>query len=146
MLHGSERRNKMNSCIFIGRTTADIELRYTRDEKPVANFTLAVDDGYGDNKHTSFLSMTVWGKTAESMQKHVTQGTKIAVMCRARQDTWKAKDGSNRSTTGFVVDAWEFAQGRTENDEKTANTGSSVRPNSNGDFDPVIDESELPFN
>lgn len=134
----------MNSCIFIGRTTADIELRYTRDEKPVANFTLAVDDGYGDNKHTSFLAMTVWGKTAESMQKHVTQGTKIAVMCRARQDTWKAKDGSNRSTTGFVVDAWEFAQSRTENAEITANTIPSV--GSRDGFNPAIDESELPFN
>lgn len=104
----------MNICAFTGRTTADMELRYTGEQMAVSSFSLAVDDGYGEKQHTSFFSMTAFGKTAESLQKYVTKGTKIAVTARARQNTWTTKEGQKRSSVEFVVDGWEFAQSKGE--------------------------------
>lgn len=134
----------MNKCFFIGRTTADIELRYAQgSDLAVGTFSLAVDEGYGEKKHTSFLSMTCFGKSAESLQKYVAKGGKIAVECRARQDTWKDNNGNNRSRIGFVVDQWEFAESK--NGERPEQ--KQPKPGSD-DFMSIPDgiEEELPFN
>lgn len=100
----------MNMCVFTGRTTKDVELRMTQDNMAVANVALAVDDGYGDKKTTSFFNLTAFGKTAESMEKYVTKGTKILVTARAKQNKWQDKNGNNRYDIGFIVTTWEFAQ------------------------------------
>ena len=117
----------MNNCVFIGRTTENVELRYTQDNLAIGNFILAVDDGYGEKKHTSFFRFTIFGKSAENMNKHATKGTKIAVECKARQDTWIDKNGNKRGTVGFVVNEWEFAQSKIDNPGKPVAQDDSER-------------------
>lgn len=111
----------MNKTFFIGRTTRDAELRYTQGENPiaVANVSLAVDDGYGDNKTTSFFDLVLWGKRAESFTKHVPKGRKVAVECKAKQNRWTGKEGKNRSSIVFNVSEWEFAEGKGDADNAT---------------------------
>lgn len=107
----------------------------------IGNFTLAVDDGYGDRKTTSFFRCTVFGKTAEAMSKYAPKGTKIAVEGRPKQDNWKDKNGNNRSTIIFVINSWEFAQSRETPQEQpkqeTADDGFMSVPEGI--------EEELPF-
>ena len=40
----------MNQVNLIGNLTRDVELRYTTDQKAIARFSIAVDDGYGEQK------------------------------------------------------------------------------------------------
>ena len=135
----------MNVCIFTGRTTEDVELRYTNDGKAIGRFSLAIDDGYGDKKYTSFFGFTAFGKTAESLNKYVSKGTKISVRSRARQDRWQNKDGQNRSSVGFLVDEWEFAQ--TASFSGTAKPAEPKEPQAQDDFMDIPDDLEgLPFN
>lgn len=141
----------MNTCIFTGRTTADIELRYTRDNMAVSSFSLAVDDGYGEKRHTSFFNMTAFGKSAESLQKYVAKGTKIAVAARARQETWTTKEGQKRSSIEFIVDSWEFAQSKGEGAPPQAAPQPASRQasaDSSDGFTNIPDDiyEELPFN
>ena len=118
----------MNSCFFTGRTTKEFELRYA-NELAIGTCSIAVDDGYGDKKHTSFFNITAFGKTAESMNKYIPKGTKIAVECRARQEEYTDKAGQKRYSINFIVDSWEFAQSKGESAQigsPEATTESSV--------------------
>ena len=74
----------MNRVWLTGRTTKDIELRYTIGGTPIAvtRFTLAVDrrktkDG---NQEADFVNCQAWGKTAELLEKYVHKGNKIGVL------------------------------------------------------------------
>ena len=138
----------MNKAFFTGRTTDDVEIRYTSSQEQTAfgNFTIAVDDGYGENKHTSFFNCSIFGKRAEAFAKYVTKGTKVMLECKPKQDTWKDQNGNNRSAVKFIVTEWEFAQSKS--DSGVASNPSEASATSTDDFmniDDAIGE-ELPFN
>lgn len=133
----------MNSCIFTGRLTADPETRYTTEGKAVTTFNLAVDDGYGDNKTTSFFRIVLFGKTAESAEKYLSKGQKVAVMARAKQNSWTDKDGNKRQAVEFIAAAWEFC------DSKPGEAKDNLQePKDSDGFMSIPDniDEELPFN
>lgn len=124
---------------MLGRTTGEIELRYSQNEKhtAVAAFSLAVDDGYGDNKRTNFFEFVAFGKGAENIQKYCPKGTKIAVVAHAQQSTWNDREtGKNRSRVVFVLETWEYAQSKSEAKQ------------SSNDWQNIADDmlDDLPFN
>lgn len=139
-----------NICIFTGRTTADLELRRTQTGTCLSNFTLAVTSGFGDNKKTSFLRMTVWGKSAEAMEKWIKKGNLVSVRCEAVQEHWTDQNGNKREAVKFTVLEWGFPQ--TKKEDGKAQTGNQTQAQSNqqarnDDFmniPPGTDE-ELPF-
>ena len=136
----------MNKAFFIGRTTEDVELRYaaTDNQTAIGAFSIAVDDGYGENKHTSFFNCTIFGKRAEAFSKYVTKGTKVALATRPQQQTWKDKNGNNRSAVKFIVTDWEFAQNKADVANNPAEANAPVSDEWMN-VDDAIGE-ELPFN
>ena len=80
----------LTDCI-IGRVGAEIELRYTPSGKAVAEVNLAVDDGFGENKKTAWISVTIWGQTAETAAKYVSKGDRLGISGRLIQDEWEDK-------------------------------------------------------
>lgn len=132
----------MNITIFSGRTTKDIELRFTQDNKAVGRFNLAVDSGYGENKITSFFNCVAFGKTAEIMEKYVKKGTKIMLQAEARQSTYKDRDGNKRISVDFIVRNWEFADSKATAEKNLP----EPMPESDGFMDIPDDiQEELPF-
>lgn len=130
----------MNKCFFIGRTTKDIELRYNQNNLAIGKFNLAVDTGYGSNKKTNYFHMVSFGKTAETLEKYVPKGRKIAVECQATPYQYTDKDGNQVDTVHFIVLSFEFAESKSDNKEyheqqKTFEQGLKDLP----------DSSELPF-
>ena len=100
----------MNTVQLTGRTTAEIDLRYTQTGKAVARFILAVnrlkkDDG------ADFISCQVWGKAAENMKKYVGKGHKVAVIGHIHTGSYE-KDGQRIFTTDVIVDAIEFLESK----------------------------------
>ena len=136
----------MNRCIFVGRTTRDVEIHYTRaNNTAVAKFSIAVDSGYGNNKKTNFFNMTAWGKTAEALEKYARKGTKLILECQAVQNQYTNKDGNNVNTVDFTVINFEFAE------SKTAQQDNQPNPMPMTDSDGFINipngiDEELPFN
>lgn len=137
----------MNLCIFTGRTTKDIELRYSQDNTAVGRFSLAVDTGYGDNKKTAFLNCVVFKNSVESMEKYVKKGTKIIVQAEVTQSNYTDKDGNKRSSLDFIVRSWEFAESKREDGTQTQPEQSPHGSIGDGwqNIPDGIDE-ELPFN
>lgn len=118
----------MNVCVFSGRTTKDIELKTSKGGNSYCRFSIAVDSGFGDNRKTSFLNMTAFGKTAESLEKWVKKGNKIEVRCEASQNQYTDKDGNKRSDIVFTLQTWEFAGSK--KDDEANNNNSSVNNDS----------------
>lgn len=135
----------MNKCIFTGRTTKDIELRYTSNNLAIGKFSLAVETGYGDKKKTNFFNLTTFDKQAETMEKYVKKGTKILVECEALQNSYTDKNGNKVNAVDFRVLNFEFcesAKNQANTNENQANT-----PTFNPDgFMTVPNDEELPFN
>ena len=95
----------MNKVHLIGRLTRDPEIRYTQNGKAMARFTLAIDDGYGDNKRTDFPTVTVWGKTAETIGNSLHKGSKVAVNGKITTSSYE-KDGQKVYTTEVTADMY----------------------------------------
>jgi len=81
----------MNQVNLIGRVGSDVELKFTPSGKEVAEINLAVDDGWGENKKTAWIGVTLWGKTAEIAGKYVHKGDQVAITGRLTQDEWEDK-------------------------------------------------------
>ena len=81
----------MNNVNIIGRVGADPEIKYTPSGKAVTEINLAVDDGYGENKKTVWIGVTIWGATAECTLKYVRKGDRLGITGRLSQDEWEDK-------------------------------------------------------
>lgn len=69
----------MKVITIAGRLGKNAEIRRTQDGKPVLNFTVAVDDGYGENKKTMWFDCAMYGDRGEKIAQYLTKGTSVAV-------------------------------------------------------------------
>ena len=142
----------MNECLFYGRISSDIDLRYTKNQVPVARFSIAVNRQYqNQDKKADFLNMTAFSKTAENIERFFRKGSRIVVRCHAQQEEYTNKDGQKVNTVGFIVDSFSFVDTRAEGGiTSNQNTHPAPEPtlaDSDGfmNIPDGIDES-LPFN
>ena len=114
----------MNNVQLIGRTTKDIELRYTpQTQTAVGTFTLAVDrmkkeDG---QKETDFVKCKVWGKRAEIMEKFIKKGHKVGITGRIETGSYE-KDGVKHFTTEVIVEEFDFLEQKKDEQQPAAST------------------------
>lgn len=111
----------MNSVQLIGRTTRDIDLRYTaQTQTAVGTFTLAVNRMRKEDG-ADFIHCKVWGKRAEVMEQFIKKGNMVAVSGRIETGSYTNKDGQTVYTTEVVVDSFDFIEPRrqTEQTEQT---------------------------
>lgn len=109
----------MNKVILTGRLTKDSELKFTPGTgTAVANFTIAVDTGFGDKKETAFINIVVWGKSAEVAAERTHKGSKVLVQGRINTRSYDAKDGHKVYVTEVIADNYggiEFLDARKDN-------------------------------
>ena len=140
----------MNQVNLIGRLTRDPEMRYSQGENSIAiaRFTLAVDRRFkrqGDEQTADFINCVAFGKTAEVIEKYVTQGTKIAATGEWRTGSYTNKDGQKVYTNDCNVSNIEFCEskgsgqpsGRPEPNQASSDGFMNI---------PDTDLDELPFN
>jgi single-strand DNA-binding protein len=108
----------MNNVTLIGRTTREVELRYTTSQTAVARFSLAVERPVKDGeKKADFPNIIVFGKQAENCEKYLAKGRKVAVQGRLQTGSYEDKDGKRVYTTDVIAERVEFlewADSRTE--------------------------------
>lgn len=69
----------MKVIAIAGTCGKDAETRTTQKGDDVCSFSVAVNDGWGENKSTMWFDVTRWGKNAAGLSKILTKGTKVAV-------------------------------------------------------------------
>lgn len=93
----------MNSVNIIGRLTKDVELRTTQSGKQVASFSIAIDDGYGDNKRTYFINCVAWEKKAEVICKNLGKGSQVGISGKITTRNWDDNEGKKHYATEVLV-------------------------------------------
>lgn len=97
----------MNIVIVSGNLGRDPESRVTTNGKKVVNFSLAVNDGYGENRKTYWFDVVSWDKTADSVESYLSKGSKVLVEGRLQVRTYE-KDGKTIYKTEIVAYRVEF--------------------------------------
>ena len=110
----------LNRISVIGRTTREIgekDYGYTSNGKARLNLSVAVNDGYGENKTVSYFDVVYWGKPAEAIKAYITKGKQLAIDGRLKQDRWE-KDGQKHSRVTIVADEVRLLGGKSESDAR----------------------------
>ncbi len=94
-----------SQTMIIGRLTRDPELRHTQAGTAVASFTVAVDEGYGENKKTVFYKCSAWAKTGEAVVNYTTKGQLVFVSGTITTRDYEKPDANGNITK---VDVWEL--------------------------------------
>jgi single-strand DNA-binding protein len=119
----------MNKVILVGRLTRDPETRYTQTGKAVTNITVAVDEGFGENKKTTFVPVVAWEKIAEVIANNLQKGRRVLVEGRLQIQDYE-KDGVKKRSTDVVVQNIEFLdskQGGQANSSPADSMGKEVK-------------------
>lgn len=125
----------LNEVRLIGRLTRDPELRAIPSGTSITNISLATSRKYKGQdgvlrEETTFVDITCWGKTAETVAKYCKKGRQIFVGGRLKLDTWEDKTTSQkRSKLSVVAENVQFLDRRDD-------MGSSAPPMS----DPAVME------
>ena len=97
-----------NKVILMGNLTRDPELRYTPKGTALAKIGLAVNRVFTDEQgvkkeDTTFVDVTLWGRTAEIAQQYLHKGSPVFIEGRLQLDTWDDKQtGQKRSKLRVV--------------------------------------------
>lgn len=103
----------LNKWSGIGRMTRDIgekDFGYTTNGKAKLTISIAVNDGYGENKSVSYFDVTYWGKPAESIKGYLHKGKQLGIEGRLKQDRWE-KDGRTNSKVYIIADNMQLLGG-----------------------------------
>ena len=100
----------MNTVSLIGRLTRDPEVRYTSTQMAVARFSIAIDRPAkeGGEKQADFPNIVVFGKQAETCERYLAKGRKVAINGRIQTGSYTDKEGRKVYTTDVVANYVEF--------------------------------------
>ena len=136
----------INKVILMGRLTKDPELRHTAQGTPVANFSIAVTEGYGENQTTNFINCVAWSKSAEFVSNYFTKGKMIIVIGKIQTRTWEGQDGKKNYITEVVASEVSFGETK-KNERENVSIPQRQAVTDNSGFEPVADaeDDDLPF-
>ena len=141
-----------NRVILVGNITRDIELRYTQGGTAVTELGIAVNDRVKRNNEwvdeTTFVDVTLWGRTAEVASEYLGKGSSILIEGRLKLDSWE-QEGQKRSKLRVVADRMQMLGGKGENrGGQSGNAGNATESGSAGYAQPAPQASEdtdIPF-
>jgi single-strand DNA-binding protein len=108
----------LNKVMLMGNLTRDPEVRYTPKGTAVAELGLAINRVYtADNnekrEETTFVDVTLWGRTAEIAGEYLKKGRPVFIEGRLQLDTWDDKQtGQKRSKLKVVGEAMQLMGSR----------------------------------
>lgn len=103
----------MNSCNFVGRLTAEIELRRTNNGKAVASYSLAVKRPRVADT-TDFIEFVTWEQGAEYLAQYAKKGDVVAACGTLQPRTWTDKDGNKHKAWEVVTTSVELLSSKRE--------------------------------
>lgn len=93
-----------NKVILVGNLTRDPEVRYIPSGSAVSDIGLAINRTWFDKasntrkEDTTFVDVTLWGRTAEIAGEYLSKGKQVLIEGRLQLDTWDDREtGKKRS-------------------------------------------------
>src|SRR5438045_4386125 len=146
-----------NKVILLGNLTRDPEVRYTPKGTAVTELGMAVNRVYtaenGEKREeTTFVDVTLWGRTAEIAGEYLKKGRPVFIEGRLQLDTWDDKQsGQKRSKLKVVGEGLQLLGGRPGGggggggDEEGGSRSSRPAPPPKPAAPSEPDDDEIPF-
>lgn len=101
----------MNKTTITGNLTRDpiVNVRTIGDQQvKVANFTVAVNEGYGEHRKTSYFRINAWRGLADTVEQYLTKGRKVLVEGPVSARNYIGSDGKMYLSLEIRADVVEF--------------------------------------
>jgi single-strand DNA-binding protein len=154
----------LNKVMLMGNLTRDPEVRYTPKGTAVAELGLAINRVYSaengeKREETTFVDVTLWGRTAEIAGEYLKKGRPVFIEGRLQLDSWDDKQtGQKRSKLKVVGEGMQLIGSRGAGGEGGAGGGGeysggapksqpSAPPKQKPPADPDLEpeEDDIPF-
>lgn len=138
-----------NKCLFEGRVTRDIDLKYTSGSEPfaVAKFTIAVErpKKKGQEKaDVDYIPITCFGKIAENCERMIGKGNRVLVEAKVQVDNKEDDYGNKRTYYNFIANSVVFIDFKQKNDVRSDNNARDPQQDDIPDsFQQIV--GEVPF-
>ncbi|MGE0609177.1 MAG: single-stranded DNA-binding protein [Pirellulales bacterium] len=107
-----------NRVILVGNVTRDIDLKYTPTNLAVTDIGMAVNDKRKNAsgewvEETTFVDVTLWGRTAEVASEYLSKGASVLIEGRLKLDQWDDKQsGQKRSKLRVIGERMQMLGGK----------------------------------
>jgi len=131
----------MSVLVVTGRVGSDAEKRSLQSGKAVVSFSVADQQGWGDNKHTLWIKCAMFGERAEKLLPYLTKGSLVEVVGTPSVEAW-IKKGNNTAQAALKLTVSEVKlhggnQDVGKRDDKpVADKGRATAP---------VHDDEIPF-
>lgn len=109
----------MNVFTGIGRLGRDAEVRHTSAGNPVTTFAVAIDEGFGERKTTTWIDCAMFGERGEKIASYIRKGDRIGVTGSIRLDTYTTRDGVEKSKVALRVQDVTLLGGKSDGGQRT---------------------------
>lgn len=98
-----------NKVILVGNLTRDPQVKYTTGGTAVTEIGLAVNRQWFDKQsntrkdETTFVDVTLWGRTAEIAGEYLAKGRPVLIEGRLQLDTWDDRESGQKRSKLRVV-------------------------------------------
>lgn len=135
-----------NRVILVGNLTRDVDVKYLQSGSAVTEIGLAVNDRVKKNNEwvdeTTFVDITLWGRTAEIASEYLSKGSSVLIEGRLKLDTWE-KDGKKNYKLRVVGERMQMLGGKGGGGGSGGGSGGGRAQRGGGNSGPQYDESEM---
>lgn len=120
-----------NKAQIIGRLGQDPEVRYTKDQKAIANLSVATTETWKDRQSGERKEKTEWhrvvlfGKTAETARDYLKKGALVLFEGPIRTRKWQSQDGQDHYTTEIHADLMKIMYSNKASDSSSNSTSQN---------------------
>ena len=103
----------LNFVSLIGNLTRDPEVRYTSGGTPICEFGIAMNkktktQSGEERSEVTYVEIVSIGKPAETLPRYISKGSPVLITGSLRYESWKDRDGNNRSRLSVLADRVQF--------------------------------------
>jgi single-strand DNA-binding protein len=141
----------VNKVILVGNLGQKPEIRYTKDSKPIASFSIATSESWKDKTTGDMIEKTEWhnvtffGRIAEVAEQYLDKGSKVFVEGKLQTDKWEDENGNKRSATKIIGNNMQMLDSRGSNNSSSFDETSSVQNESPASQEGSFSEEDIPF-
>lgn len=141
----------VNKVILVGNLGQKPEIRYTKDSKPIASFSIATSESWKDKttgdmvEKTEWHNVTFFGRIAEVAEQYLDKGSKVFVEGKLQTDKWEDENGNKRSATKIIGNNMQMLDSRGSNNSSSFDESSSVENEAPASQEGSFSEEDIPF-
>ena len=122
----------MNKVILLGNLVKDLEVTVTKNDKLVGKTTLAVNEGYGDNKKTTFVNLVIFGERCDKLQQYLLKGTGVLIDGKLDINNVQDNDGNWSTYVTVIVNDLQITKFVEVNEDVQKSRNSKSNNNKRG--------------